>query len=84
MKKPYSKPQIVFESFSLSQNIAAGCEVVTNTPSRNQCGIDFSGAMVFMEGMTGCEHIQVDNVGGDGEWNTICYHIPTGQNLFTS
>ena len=32
MKKVYSKPEIYFESFSLSQYIAAGCEVKPGDP----------------------------------------------------
>lgn len=85
MKKIYVKPEIMFEDFSLSNAITAGCEATTNQPSYNQCGIDFSGLVVFMQGMTGCTDIQVDNVGGDGEWNGLCYHVPNGgDNLFTS
>ena len=85
MKKVYTKPQIEFESFTLCNNIAAGCETTTNLPSANQCGMDFSGLVVFMTGMTGCTGIQIDNVGGDGEFNGICYHVPNGDNnLFTS
>ncbi len=85
MKKVYSKPEIMFEDFTLSTSIAGGCDVQTNLPSQNQCGMDFSGLTVFMTGMTGCTDIAVENVGGDGQWNEICYHVPTGdQNLFTS
>lgn len=82
MKKTYEKPQILFESFTLSTNITAGCENPTNLPSENQCGLDFSGLMVFMTGMTGCEHIQISE--GDS-FDGICYHTPTeANNLFTS
>ena len=82
MKKVYEKPAIVFESFTMSTNIASGCENPTNLPSWNQCGLDFSGLMVFMTGMTGCEDIQVNE--GDS-FDGICYHVPTeGNNLFTS
>ena len=85
MKKAYSKPEIMFEDFTLSTNIAAGCETPTNLPSVNQCGFDFSGLKVFFSGMTGCGDIQVNNGGGDGDFNGICYHVPTGDNnLFTS
>lgn len=85
MKKVYSKPEIMFEDFSLNNAIAAGCEATTNLPSSNQCGIDFSGVVVFIQEMTGCTDIKVDNVGGDGEYNGLCYHVPTGNNnLFTS
>lgn len=82
MKKHYEKPQILFESFTLSTNINAGCDHKTWLPSENQCGIDFSGLMVFMTGMTGCENIQIgENEAFDG----ICYHAPSeDNNLFTS
>lgn len=76
---------IVFENFSLSTNIAADCEAKTNLPSNNTCGIDMSGKVVFLTGMGGCSDIQVDNVGGDGAWNGLCYHNPNnGDNVFNS
>lgn len=85
MRKTYVKPHITFENFALSTNIAGDCETKTYIPSNNTCGLDFSGLMVFMNGMGGCKDIQVDNVGGDGEFNGICYHVPTGNNnLFNS
>lgn len=82
MKKYYEAPQILFESFALTTDISAGCEAPTNLPSENQCGLDFSGLMVFQTGMTGCEDIQISE--GDS-WDGICYHVPTeDKNLFTS
>lgn len=84
MRKAYSKPEILFESFTLSTNIAGSCKTDTYLPSNDQCGLDFSGLIVFMEGMGGCTDIQVGNEGGDGEFNGICYHVPYGDNLFNS
>lgn len=85
MKKFYTKPEIMFESFTLSTNIAGDCEEKTHLPSNNTCGLDFSGLVVFLEGMNGCKDIQVDNVGGDGDYNGLCYHVPAGdKNLFNS
>lgn len=85
MKKLYTKPIVIIENFSLSTNIAGDCETKTNIPSNNSCGLDFSGLMVFMQGMNGCTDIKVDNVGGDGVFNGICYHVPSGNNnLFNS
>ncbi len=85
MKKAYSKPQIMFEDFTLTTNIAAGCEVKTETPSWNQCGVDASGVNVFLTGMTGCEGFPVTpDGGGDGSFGNICYHVPYGENLFNS
>ena len=73
MKKKYEKPMILIENFSLSTTIAGDCEVQTELQSNNTCGMDFSGIMVFMSGMDkACTGIQVDNVGGDGDFNGIC------------
>ena len=76
MKKTYFKPEIMFEDFSLSTNIATGCEVLSNNQSSNQCGMDMSGIMVFVT-----EAGMYENGAGD----PICYHVPLGQqNLFNS
>ena len=84
MKKTYTKPEISFESFLMSTNIAGSCEEDTNLQSNNICGMDFSGLKVFLDGVSGCLNIKVENKGGDGEYNKICYHVPFGQNLFNS
>ena len=84
MKKAYVKPQIMFEDFSLTTNIAGDCEVKTTSPGNTTCGMDFSGLVVFMKGMDGCTDIKVEDMGGDGQWNEICYHVPYGDNLFNS
>lgn len=82
MKKHYEKPQILFESFVLSTNINAGCEVPTNLPNWNECGLNFSGVVVFMQGMQGCTDIQIPE--GD-HFEGICYHTPTeDNNIFAS
>lgn len=68
MKKVYSKPMIIFESFSLSQNIAAGCEITDpKDPALEFTGLGYA----FTES---CD-VDVGNGGGDGEWNGICYHV---------
>lgn len=86
MKKVYSAPQILFESFVMSTNIAGDCEEKTNLPSNTTCGVEFSdGSSVFMVGMTGCETFKVEASNGDGEWNGLCYHVPNNEyNLFNS
>lgn len=82
MKKVYEKPEIMFEDFTLTTNVAGDCEVKTNIPSNNTCGLDFSGLMVFMTGMSGCSDIQVDE---GKDFDGICYHVPTADNnLFNS
>lgn len=82
MKKTYEKPHIFFDSFELTTNISAGCEHRTHLPGEGWCGLDFSGLMVFMEGMTGCADIKI---GAGGSFDGICYQTPTGDNnLFAS
>lgn len=77
MKKIYSKPEIAFESFSLSQNIAAGCEYTDpKHPDLYFTGIGYAFT-------TGCD-VKFSDGGGDGEYNGICYHVPTDNNLFNS
>lgn len=86
MKKVYSKPEIIFEDFALSTNIAGDCEQKTNNPTNHACGLDFSGLTVFLTTMGGCVDIKIaPNEYGGGEYNTFCYHVPTeSNNLFNS
>ena len=90
MKKVYSKPEIVFENFALSENIAnAGCEVKTNTPAQGTCGIPWADGVLFLDsvGSLCTDDYSVPNQGGDGEYNGLCYHTFSNdgaQNLFNS
>ena len=87
MGKIYTKPDIVFESFSLSTSIAAGCEVKTNTPYAGTCGFKFGAVTVFITGVTGCTYklpFERDNW-VDENGNAFCYHNPSeDSNLFNS
>ena len=77
MKKTYAKPEIVFENFSLSTNVAAGCEITSLFDPRlyvEPFGYAFSSS---------CQHNVVDS-SGDGMANSICYHTPSGENVFQS
>ena len=89
MKKTYTKPEIMFEDFTLSTNIAAGCEAnTTNSSTINTCGLDFSGVTIFIENMTGCSggiEVPRDQDGDGQDVSTgICYHNPSGTNVFNS
>lgn len=88
MKKIYSKPEMFFESFTLNEHIAAGCEAKIDTPSRSQCGLDYGPFVVFLETSTGCTGDgKVKDMGGDGEYNGLCYHVFSNNganNLFNS
>ena len=80
MKKTYSKPDVMFESFSLCTNVAAGCESKTPLPQSDECGLPYFNWIIFMNEFQGCTYIEET-----GEWNSICYHQPSEfNNLFTS
>lgn len=84
MKKTYSKPEIMFESFTLSTNIAGDCSDKTNTPSEMQCSISYvdehlGTVNIFLNSIQACAWKQPDG------YNGICYDVPTeGTNLFNS
>ena len=79
MKKRYEKPQIVFEDFTMSTNIAAGCEFITTNPSEGQCGYPTRNGIVFITEITGCKYHQPDTN------DALCYHVPTVYtNIFNS
>lgn len=76
MKKTYVKPQVVFESFILSTNIAGNCGNPTHTPAYGTCAYEweeeFVGTVkVFLDSMSACETTKEDGSNG------ICYHVPT-------
>lgn len=80
MKKPYNKPEILFEDFSLSSSITAGCDLDTPLPSYEQnCGYPTRGGTVFVDGA------QCTTTPQDGMFEGFCYHNPTDMNnLFNS
>jgi len=81
MKKIYAKPEIVFESFSVSASIAANCEKIV-TPQLYSCGVNYPGVgVIFTDEAQGCIKKMEDTVMGDG----YCYHVPTeSANMFNS
>lgn len=82
MKKAYSKPEIVFENFSLSTNIAAGCEQKNELQSGGTCGHKWGKSTIFTEEVTGCKKKVTD---GSGDYNGLCYHVPNeSYNVFNS
>ena len=80
MKKTYTKPEISFESFLMSTNIAGECELDTKMPTADKgCGYPTRGGVVFVEGTQCTTYPQ------DGLYNGFCYHVPTEySNLFNS
>lgn len=83
MKKEYSKPDILFDSFSLSNSIAGNCEVKTNLPSNDTCGVNLPGVgPVFTTQMGGCGIKVID---GRNNYNNLCYYVPhESNNVFNS
>lgn len=84
MKKTYSKPEIMFEDFTLNVNIAGDCEQTFGLQSVDTCGIpDIDGENHIFAVSIGSNCVIQ---GGDGElYNGFCYHIPTeSNNLFNS
>ena len=79
MKKRYTKPDIAFESFSLSTSIAS-CDVKIEGAYGGECGLWMDDIFVFIVGVTGCD-AQIPDDGSNG----ICYHVPNGDNsMFNS
>lgn len=74
MKKTYTKPEIMFESFILSTSIAA-CDKDTGLPSRDICGMQFGDDIIFTSGISQCDSgLPVPD---DGHYG-FCYHNPEG------
>lgn len=79
MKKKYTKPDVAFESFSLSTCIAS-CDIKIEGANGGQCGVLMDGVFIFTENVAGCSLPVPDN-GNNG----ICYDVPFGQSsLFNS
>jgi hypothetical protein len=76
MKKEYKKPEIMFESFALSTNIAACGFPATFAPNLGNACEAYqlrNGDIVFVTEFSGCVSVQAQN----GDYNGVCYHVPT-------
>ena len=87
MKKRYEKPQIVFEDFTLSTNIAGDCGTIIDGQSLGNCALEGTGGInVFILGVFACEFTPTDmGFVNDDAYDGICYHVPIpSQSLFNS
>ena len=88
MKRTYSKPDIAFESFSLSTSIAGNCEVKTDTKSGGECAYPMDGlGNVFLTTIHACRGVGGTPITDEQSlvFNGFCYHVPTeNRNLFNS
>ena len=81
MKKAYSKPQILFESFEISQSIAGSCEEIVNAMP-GSCGLVlFPGKTLFTSEMVGI----CNTTPSPGQFDDLCYDVPSdNNNVFSS
>lgn len=81
MKREYRKPEIMFEDFTLSTNIAGDCQHKINTLTENVCAYETSGGIsTFTDLISAC-----DFTSSDGTADGFCYHVPDGgPSLFNS
>ena len=71
MKKTYVKPELVVESFQLDAAVAASCSESGYVPlgrSETSCPHD--------SGFFALDACLFDETGGDGKYDSICYHGP--------
>jgi len=88
MKKQYSKPGILIESFNISQNISSGCNSTpggsslghVNHWSKTTCGWQSGNLSWWLEGNTKC----IIPLGEEDDINGICYNNPSGGNTIFS
>ena len=80
MKKLYTKPEIIFDSFELTESIAAGCTFITSNVSPYACAVldkEF-GYTIFSD------YAICDSTPPGGN-DSICYHVPTADySVYTS
>lgn len=70
MKRIYTKPDVIFESFSMTQSIAS-CNVEANF-QKGQCGVRMTeNVILFNDQVFDCT-FQMQ----DGEYDGLCYHVP--------
>lgn len=86
MKKKYEKPEFFFESFEMSQCIAAGCELISNAV-KDECAVTvpdpgWDDIHIFTNAVGACTSKYEDEEGG---YKGICYFVPEETyNVFSS
>lgn len=84
MKKSYVKPQVYFENFHLSANIAGECEAIVKNQSKGTCGYTMGNMVIFtMTDPIDVCSTQIED--GSEQYNKLCYHGPyAANNVFSS
>lgn len=84
MKKVYSEPDILFESFALTTNIAAGCELQPNT-SAEGCGVKYTPQLILFSSDVSPDCNRAPGQTGIDYYDQFCYHTNTSDlNVFFS
>ncbi len=80
MKKAYTKPEIIFDSFELTESIAAGCSYITSNMAPYECAVlDKEFGFTLFSDYNNCDSTPP---GGN---DSICYHVPTADySVYTS
>ena len=89
MKKAYMKPEIMFESFVSSTNIATNCKLIISGHALDMCALEhYDNKLqeepwyIFTSKMQACTTNDGDE---DSDWfDRICYHVPVGESTFNS
>ena len=82
MKKKYSTPQIMFDTFELSENIAVGCAVISNH-NEGICPVPVFGTVLFMQEPCIMTPLNDDQL--KMYTSKVCYHNPSeNDKIFTS
>lgn len=79
-QKRYKKPELVYESFALSQDIASGCEGIANF-AEGVCSVtvDVGFPMEIFQNPAVCSNVPPNPD------DYVCYHAPSdGNNIFSS
>lgn len=82
MKKTYCKPELTFESFELSQSVAAGCEFISNHV-KGSCALDLGIVTLFTQELFK-QHV-CGTTPAPGQDDSFCYDVPSDdKNVFSS
>ena len=89
MKKTYTKPEISFESFLMSTNIAGDCEKpFVNNATKGTCAVIGTGGIAVFDAKVGaaCTWTLGDlKLPENDKWDGLCYHVPVEEaTLFNS
>ena len=89
MKKKYTKPMVMIESFLLNENMASvtsDCERIFSLQAQDLCGIPDKNGMgmnIFNTSISASDCL-IEG-GDDTRYDELCYHVPTeAYNLFAS